>query len=150
MNEILKKGKELLSWVLLYYVFSFIFQALFWFESLSFLRIFVLPLTLGYILLWFYFGYTRHMGFWKGILIGLIGAVPATFFTFIQALILTSGRDITGTFFDVVNLSTIPLLWFYTAFQRWKLSLYYMPYLLTPLLVLLCGLGSHLGLRKKT
>jgi hypothetical protein len=149
MNLLLRKGIELLSWIILYCVFSFIFQGLLWFEKTSFMRVFTLPLTLGYLLIWFYFGYTRQLGFRKGILVGLIGTVPTIFFTSIQAFMLLTGKDVTGTFFDILNPSTVPLLWFSMAFQRWRLNLYYMPYLLTPLLALLCAIGSYFGLQNK-
>lgn len=143
-----KRGIKLLSWILLYSLFSFLFQALLWIEKLSFLRSFVLPLTLGYLLLWFVFGYNSQLGFRKGIIIGFIGAIPAIFFTSVQAFMLLLGRNITGTFFDVLNPITIPLLWFYTAFQQWGIHISLMPYLLTPLLVLLCGIGSYFGFKK--
>jgi hypothetical protein len=145
LNSTLRKGAFLLSLVVAYSMVAWFYGILLWFDKFSFLKSLALPLTTGFLLLWFLFGYKSRLGFSNGIFIGVIGAIPILFFTVVQALILLTGRVVEGTLFGLYNPGTVALMWFYNAFQQWRIDLVLLPYLLIPLLILLCGLGSHLG-----
>jgi hypothetical protein len=145
MNITLKKGGLLLLLVIIYSFLGWFFGILLWFDKFSFLQILTLPLTIGFMLLWFFFGYLSQLGFMKGIIVGLVGAIPLIFFTLVQAYLLLKGNSVDGTLFGVYNPATVPLMWFYNAFQEWKLDIYLLPYIITPLLVLLCGIASYIG-----
>ena len=101
-------------------------------------------------LLWIIFGYLSQLGFMKGIIAGLIGAIPLIFFTSVQAYLLLKANSVDGTLFGVSNPAIVPLMWFYTAFQRWGLDIYLLPYILTPLLILLFGIASYIGSKTRS
>jgi hypothetical protein len=147
VNSTLKKSGQFLLLVIFYSLVGWFGGFLLW--SSSYLEILALPFTAGFLLLWLIFGYRSRLGFWKGIIVGGVGTIPLIFFTVIQAFMLSKGSSVEGTLFGVYNPSTVTLMWFYTAFQQWGVDIYLLPYILTPFLLMLCGISSYIGSLKK-
>jgi hypothetical protein len=101
----------------------------------------------GFLSLWFYYGFKMCVGFKDGLLVGTVGAAGGIVLTVLSILLLLQNTPDGGPFFIMIPW-VYPFLGLFNVIPYFGMINNYLPHLSVVIVVLLTAVGSWLGKRQ--
>lgn len=140
MNQI-KQGGKLILYSVAGIIFSYVYFTLNW-RSEFFVNLGAI-LALGYLMIWFVFGFTLRSGIKDGLTVGTIGASPGIVLAVLSLLLLPASRD--GDSLWLMVPWFYPFLGAANYVHNGGLLSNFFPHLSVILVIVTTGIGSAAG-----
>ncbi|MCY6354778.1 hypothetical protein [Clostridium sp. ZS2-4] len=141
MKQYLKKGVNLF-----FYSTIFIITSLVYFDLLYDYKIAMnlgISLSLGFLGLWFYWGYKNKLGFKNGLLVGIIGASGGILLVIVSLLLLIDAPDAYGLW--LIYPWSAPFTSLFESIPHFGMINNFFPHISVILVILITAIGGYLG-----
>lgn len=144
MKQYLKKGFKLLCYSTIFIIISSIYFNLFYEYDIA-MSLGIL-LSLGFLYLWFYWGYNNKLGFKNGLFVGVIGASGGIMLAILSLLLLIDAPDASGLW--AIYPWCLPFTSLFDIIPSLGKINTFFPHLSVIVVIIITAIGGYLGKRE--